>query len=85
MTAFINVEHFIKTHLRHKQHWNKRMIDMQNAVWQTLAEDTWLDGCEYAKDSQFKVFETSNFGWIVFGPETKTPDGNIPGKRIIKW
>jgi len=58
---------------------------MTDAVWQPLAENTWLNGCEYAAGSQFKCFETTNFGWIVFAPETLTPCGNIPGKRIIKW
>jgi hypothetical protein len=79
------IEDFIKRHLRFKQPWNRKLVSSKDAVWQTLAVDIWLDGCEYAKDSQFKVFETTNFGWIVFGPETKTPDGNTPNKRIIKW
>jgi hypothetical protein len=82
---FTNMEQFFKQHLRFKQHWNKKVISMHDAVWQTLTANTWIDGCEYAAGSQFKVFETTNFGWIVFGPETKTPDGNTPGKRIIKW
>jgi hypothetical protein len=82
---FADLGHFIKSHLRYKQHWNKKVIGLTDAVWQTLTEDTWIDGVAYAKDSQFKVFETSNFGWIVFHPDTKTPDGKIPGKRIIKW
>lgn len=80
-----SLEQFFKQHLRFKQHWNKRVISMQDAVWQTLADNTWLDGCEYAAGSQFKIFETTNFGWVVFGPETKTPNGNVPNKRIIRW
>ena len=85
MTEFINVEHFIKIHLRYKQHWNRKLIGLPAAIWQTLDDNIWLDGCEYAKGSQFKVFETANFGWIVFDKDTKTPAGNTPGKRIIKW
>ena len=85
MTKIMGLEQFFKEHLRVKQHWNKRVIDLTNAVWQTLAADIWLDGCEYAKGSQFKVFETRNFGWIVFDKATRTPDGNVPGKHIIKY
>ena len=82
---YIELEQFFKRYLRTKQHWNKKVISMSDAIWQTLTDDIWLDGCEYAKGSQFKVFETTNFGWIVFEPETKTPSGNIPDKRIIKY
>ncbi len=85
MIAIHGIDSFIKSHLRYKQHWNKKLIDIKDAHWQTLEEDVWLDGCEYAKGSQFKVFETTNFGWVVFGPSTLTPDGKTPGKRIIKW
>lgn len=80
-----NISDFIKNHLRHKQHWNKKNISMQDAKWQELEDDTYLGGIEYAKGSRFKVFETQNFGWIVFEPDTKTPDGNVPGRRIHKW
>lgn len=82
---YANVDSFIKQHLRFKQRWNKKVISLTDAVWQSLNDNTWLDGCEYAAGSLFKVFETTNFGWIVFGPETRTPDGQIPNKRIIKW
>jgi len=78
-------EQFFKQHLRFKQHWNKKVISMQDATWQTLTADTHLSGCDYAKGSLFKIFETTNFGFIVFGPETKTPNGHTPNKRIIKW
>ncbi len=82
---FIGLDQFFKQHLRFKQHWNKRCITLKDAVWQPLSTDTWLDGCEYASGSLFKCFETSNFGWIVFGPGTLTPSGNTPDKRIIKY
>lgn len=80
-----SLEQFFKSHLRFKQHWNKKRIYSKDAHWQILEENTWLDGCEYAKGSRFKCLETTNFGWIVFDPETLTPNGNTPGKRIIKW
>lgn len=83
--TYPNMETFFKQHLHYKQHWNKRNISMNDAAWQSLTEDTWLAGCEYAKGSRFKVFETPNFGWIVFDQDARTPNGNIPDKRIIKW
>ena len=76
---------FIKNNLRFKQHWNKKVIGLTDAVWQPLSDDTYIDGCEYAKGSLFKVFETNNFGWIVFHPDTLTPSGQRPGKCIIKY
>jgi hypothetical protein len=83
---FYNVDEFIKAHIHFKQHWNKKLIGMKDAFWQTLEDDSYIGGCEYAKSSPFKVFETTNFGWIVFDSQkTKTPDGNIPGKMIWKW
>ena len=81
----VGLEKFFKSHLRYKQHWNKKHIDMRDAQWQSLSEDTWLNGMSYAAGSQFKVFETTNFGWIVFAPGTLTAEGNIPHRRIIKW
>ena len=79
------IEHFIKTHLRYKQHWKKKIILMSDAVWQTSEDDTSLGNCSYAKGSQFKVFETQNFGWVVFAPGTKTPSGDEPNRCIHKW
>ena len=82
---YSGLDDFFKKHLRFKQHWNKKRISTMDAVWQTLTEHTWLDGCEYAKGSEFKCFETENFGWIIFKDNTRTPSGHVPGKRIIKW
>lgn len=82
---YVSLSDFIKNHLRYKQHWNKKTISMSDAQWQTLSNDTFLDGSCYAQGSQFKVFETTNFGWVVFGPETKSPNGHVPNKRILKW
>jgi hypothetical protein len=82
---YTDVSDFIKTHIRTKQHWNKKVIGMKDAVWQTLTEDTYLRGIAFSAGSRFKVFETTNFGWIVFGPDTKTVDGDIPGRRIFRW
>lgn len=58
---------------------------MSDAKWQQLNESTWIDGIEFATGCKFKVFETTNFGWIVFSPGSKTVDGNKPGRRIFKW
>lgn len=78
-------EKFIKDHIRYKQHWKRKHIGVQDAKWQPLANDTWIEGQEFAKGSQFKVFETQNFGYVVFHPESKTPTGNVPHRRIFKF
>ncbi len=85
MIKYPSIETFIMEHLRYKQHWNKKHITISDAIWQTLDNDTFLNGIVYATGSLFKVFETTNFGWIVFGPDTKTADGNIPFRRIVKY
>lgn len=75
---------FAKEYIRYKQHWNKKQVGMTDALWQPLSEDTWINGITYAAGSQFKVFETQNFGWIVFAPGTKNADGHPVLRRIIK-
>lgn len=81
----ISLERFIKEHIRYQQHWNTKVVDMRRAKWQELSEDIWMDGSSYAKGSKFKVFETQNFGWIVFDKDTKTVEGNVPNRRILKF
>lgn len=85
MTQYASVDEFIKKHLRTKQHWNKKLITMKDAIWQKLEEPTYLGNCTFAAGSTFKVFETQNFGWIVFDQNTKTVEGNTPNNRIFKW
>lgn len=58
---------------------------MNKAKWQTLSEDTSVDGIPFAAGSEYKVFETSNFGWVVFSSTARTPSGDIPGRRIFKY
>jgi hypothetical protein len=82
---YYTAEEFIKAHLRKGQHWNKKYVLMEDAKPQTLTENTHIGGIEYAAGSGFKVFETQNFGWICFKPDSKTPDGKIPGKLIHKY
>lgn len=82
---YFTVEEFIKKHLRFKQHWKKKVISMQDAEFQRLEADSHIGGIEYAEGSIFKVFETSNFGWVVFKRTSLTPDGNVPGRFIHKW
>jgi hypothetical protein len=74
---------FVKEHIRYKQHWNKK-VGMTDALWQPLSEDTWINGIMYAAGSEFKVFETRNFGWIVFKPGTLDGHGNLVSRRIVK-
>lgn len=83
--TYTSIEQFINKHLRFKQHWNKKTISSENAHWQFLDDDTYIDGIPYSKNSQFKVFETNNFGWIVFHHSTKTVNGDTPNKFMHKW
>lgn len=79
------IEDFIKQHLRFQQHWNKKVISMTDAKWQVLEEDTMISNISFGVGSMFKVFETRNFGWIVFHSDARTPCGDVPGRRIFKW
>lgn len=38
---------------------------ISGAKWQTLPEDSTLNGIDYAAGSQYKTFVTRNFGWVV--------------------
>jgi len=58
---------------------------LTNAKWQVLNEDTNFEGISYAKGSRFKVWEGSDFGYVGFAPESKTPEGNTPGKFLHKF
>lgn len=58
---------------------------LKNAEWRTLEEDTFFDGMAYAKGSQYKVWETDNFGWVCFHHDSRTPDGNKPGRFLHKY
>jgi hypothetical protein len=79
---YIDSLQFVKENIRYKQHWNKKQ--MLDAIWQPLTENTFIGNTSYAAGSQFKVFETRNFGWIVFAPGTKDCHGNPIIHRIIK-
>lgn len=63
----------------------KKLMYLSNAQWQTLKQDTMIEGIKFSVGSRYKVFETKNFGWIVFDSKSVTPDGNIPGRRIFKF
>jgi hypothetical protein len=80
-----SINQFIKDHIRYKQHWNKRVISLTDAHWQSLEDDTFIHRWPFAKGSQFKVFESTNFGWLVFHPDTVLTNGSKPIKRIFKW
>jgi hypothetical protein len=58
---------------------------LDKAEWRTLEEDTMFQGIMYAKGSKFKVFETKNFGWVVFATGTRTPTGNVPGRLVHQY
>lgn len=57
---------------------------LEGSTWQTLSDDSEVNGVKYAKGSRYKAFTTRNFGWIVFHPDTKTPQGTTPRRRYHK-
>lgn len=82
---------FCDKFMRNGHHWNKKTIKMTDAKWQVLpfdvcifCENSGSSGKSFVKGSKFKVFETPNFGWIVFHPGTKDGFGNEVSKRILK-
>jgi hypothetical protein len=82
---FYGLGDFITKHLRFQQHWNKKVIRLEDAKWQTLENDAHVGEGTYAAGSQFKVFETQNFGWVVFKTDSLTPTGQRPGRFIQKF
>lgn len=84
MIDYQDTGQFIKTHMG-KFRNGRYARKLSDTVWQELERDTYLDNCVYAKGSKFKVWETSNFGWIAFHPDTKTADGHIPNKRLLRY
>lgn len=82
---FYDLADFIKRHLRTGQHWNKKVIGLGDAKWQTLEHDAHVGEGVYAAGSQFKVFETTNFGWVVFKTDSLTPGGQRPARFIQKF
>lgn len=64
---------------------NGRIANMGNAEWKELPEDMWMEQWQFSKGSLVKVFETKNFGWIVFHASAKLTNGAEPVRRIFKW
>ena len=60
-------------------------LSIQNSTWQKLAEDIWFNGYEYAAGSEYKRWETDNFGFVVFKPGTLSPNGQAPYRLIHKY
>lgn len=63
----------------------KKHLTLANAQWKVLDVDSWFNGIEYAAGSRYKIFETQDFGWVIFHSDSKTPDGNRPGKFIHRY
>lgn len=82
---YMSLDQFFEKYLRTGQHWNKKKITLTDAIWQLLAEDTFLFGKEIPKGSRFKCCETDNFGYIIFAPEVVDCDGVKLDKRIYKY
>ena len=82
---YISLDDFFNRYLRTEQHWNKKRILLSDAVWQELKEDTFLFGMEIPKGSVFKCFETTNFGYVAFAPDTVNCQGVKLHKRIYRY
>ena len=78
----MNLEQLIKTYGKTK---NGRPAKITNSEWKALPEDIWIEHWKFKAGSMFKAFETTNFGWLVFAPDTKLANGAKPIKRIFKW
>jgi hypothetical protein len=70
-----------KLMFRPKRHKSDKMV----AKWTKTEEEILVEQGRIAIGSEFKAFETNNFGWLVFAPGTKLVDGSILQKRIYKW
>jgi len=79
------MENFFRKYLRTGQHWNKKVISMKDAKWQSMTEDEYLGQWMFPKGTIFKCFETTNFGWIVLHPDAVTAWGHKPAQRIFKF
>lgn len=58
----------------------RQIQHLKNAKWQTLDKPTNMEGYGIPAGAQYKVFETKNFGWVVFAPIE-----GYSGKRIFKY
>ena len=63
----------------------KRLNKLEAQKWQPINEDCSIEGITFKQGSLYKAFETTNFGWLVFHPDSRTIDGSVPGKRIFRW
>ena len=79
------MDSFFRKYLRTKQHWNKKIINMHDAIWQPMKDTEYLDQWIFPKGTIFKCFETTNFGWIVLHPDSVDINGNKPARRIFKY
>jgi hypothetical protein len=66
---------------------SKMFLDknLKSATWRTLDEDSMINGISYAKGSRYKAFRGGDFGFLVFAHDSKTPDGDTPGRFIHKY
>lgn len=84
-TDYPSIADLIVKNIRHGQHWNKKHIGLSDAEWQPLLKDTYIGQNVFPAGTQFKVFETINFGWLVLHKDARTIEGAIPYRRIYKW
>lgn len=66
--------------------WNlcKRYTIKKPRIYK-LVENIWLEQWYIPKDTEVKMFETKNFGFIILPPETKDVRGFQIPKRIFRY
>lgn len=70
---------------KHLPRLKTKGVESPQLVWKVLKDHAICQGISFAKGSEYKEFETANFGWICFKRDSKTPDGFTPGKFLFKW
>jgi hypothetical protein len=58
---------------------------LEKAEWRTLPTHTMFDGYTYAAGSEYKFWETENFGYVLFRTNSLTPEGARPGRFIHRY
>lgn len=61
---------------------------MKTSKWQVSTQDITLgNGKVIPAGAEYKAFESTNFGWLIFAPGTRTQDGYElqPSERMLKY
>jgi hypothetical protein len=82
MTKFVGFEYFFGPITGRR---NKSRPGITEAKWKPLVEDIHFERINWTKGTEYKMWETENFGYVAFKPDTLTAKGTIPNKRIFRF